>query len=710
MTRYLVLGFLLLPAVGRPQAEPAPAELGVMQVTAGRQPESQYQVPQAVTVMTGAEIAEDGPQVIAQALAYQTGAFFQQSGPGQGIVIVRGLKGSEVLHLVDGMRLNNAFFRNSPSQYVALVDPQNVGQLELLRGPNATIYGSDAMGGVLHVLTPEERFGGDGWGWRGSLRSRYESSDLERSARLQLAAGTGALSLSGGFSFSEFGQRKLAREGQSPDGAGGFTLEERVNDTAYESRGWDARMIWTPQGGHELMVSAHSFDIPELQRYFQTVPGYSGGDPSRAIAQFRNDRRFYHLRYRYAGVVGPFESLELHLGRQVMNDDRLDRRQDNSRDEFTFNRSTLDGFTAQAETGLGAHRLRYGLELYRDAVDSSAYRETPPDSGAYSYPNGTSFFSPFPDGSSALDFGAYLFDEWHASDDMLVEIGIRHTRHETEIARGDRAFGSKLDQDDFTGSAGLRYALTPSLAWTANVGRGFRAPNLFDLALTGQRANNRVVIANYDLKPESVTTLDTGLKAVAGRWSGELVVFHSDYGDRIVTVNPAYAEGAPQCPDDGDAATDGCAQNQNIAKSEYYGIESGARYAFDGALGFHATLNLTRGTQEQDGVRTPANRVPPVNGQVALEFGVASTVTVEPYLFWALRQDRLDPSDRADSRINPDGTPGYAVVNLRSAWKPTPESRVQLDLRNLLDHDYREHGSGIDGAGFGVGVSGEVRF
>jgi outer membrane receptor protein involved in Fe transport len=690
------------------EARAEPTQLETVQVTAGRQGASQYEVPEPVTVLDGPDVDAIAPQVIAEALAYQPGAFFQQSGPGQGIVIVRGLKGSEVLHLVDGMRLNNAFFRNSPSQYIALVDPQNVGRLELLRGPGATIYGSDAMGGVLQVLTPEQRFDGDDWQWRGAARTRYDSADLERSGRVALAAGTRALSVAGGISFSQFGQRKLAEPGQSPDGAGGVFLEDRVNDTDYRSRAWDIKGLWTPGEGHELMLSAQSFDLPALQRYFQTVPGFGGGAPARAIAEFRNDRRFYHLRYRAMLPVGFMEAVEVHVARQVMDDDRLDRRQDNSRDEFTFNRSTLDGLTAQAETPLGAHRLRYGAEWYRDAVDSSAYRESPPGSGAITYPNGTSFFSPFPDGSRADDLGAWVRDEWRAAD-WLLEGGVRYTRHETDIARGDRAFGARLMQDDFTGNLGLRYALTPAVAWTTNLGRGFRAPNLFDLALVGQRASNRVVIANLDLEPESVTTVDTGLKARIGGWSSELVAFYSDYDDRIVTVNPAFAEGAPECPDDGDPATTGCAQNQNIASSRYRGLEAGARYGFDGAVGLHVTLNYTRGEQRQDGVTTPANRVPPLNGRFALEFRPGATVSVEPWLFWADRQDRLDPNDLADSRIDPDGTAGYVVTNLRAGWTPRPELRLQLDLRNLLDQPYREHGSGIDGAGFGVALSAEYR-
>lgn len=690
-------------------AEEEAQRLDPVQVTAGRQASTVSLVMQPLTVLDAGEIAARNPQVLTEALRYEPGAFFQQSGPGQGVVIVRGLKGSEVLHLVDGMRLNNAFFRNSPSQYIALVDTQNVERLELLRGPYATVYGSDAMGGVVQVLTPEYRFAGQGWDWQGGVRAHYDSADLARSGRAYVAAGDQALSLSAGFSFGEFGKRRLAEPGQSPDGAGGFSLAGRVNDTDYLSRGYDVKALWSPAGGHELMVSAQSFEIPELQRYFQTVPGYSSGAPARAVAQFMNDRAFYHLRYRYTQPLGFAENLELHLARQVMNDDRLDRRQDNSRDEFTFNRSTLDGFTAQATTALGAHQLHYGLEFYRDHVDSNAYRESPPGSGALSYPNGTSFFSPFPDGSRADDAGIYLTDTWTLNQDWSLEGGLRYSRHETDIARGDRAFGATISNDDVTGHFGLRRALTPALAWTLNLGRGFRAPNLFDLALVGQRASNRVVVANLDLKPESVNSIDTGLKFRGRNLNGEFSLFYSDYDDRIVTVNPAFAEGTPECPDDGDATTTGCAQNQNIAKSRYYGFEGGLRYALSPAISLRGVLNYTWGDQEQGGVKSAANRVPPLNGQISASFS-RGRFGIEPIAFFAGRQDRLDAGDLADSRIDPNGTAGYAVLNLRSRWQVNDNLALQLDGSNLLDQHYREHGSGIDGAARGIAVSAEARF
>ena len=106
-------------------------QLEEQQVTASRSEAAAGEVAQAVTVVTRAQIERESPQTWTDLLRGQAGAFTQASGPGQGIVIVRGLKGSEVLHLVDGMRLNNAFFRDAPNQYLSLVDAYAVERIEV---------------------------------------------------------------------------------------------------------------------------------------------------------------------------------------------------------------------------------------------------------------------------------------------------------------------------------------------------------------------------------------------------------------------------------------------------------------------------------------------------------------------------------------------------------------------------------------------------
>ena len=91
-----------------------------VQVTATRTSRRDIDIAAAVTTVDEEEVLMLAPDVIAEMLRGEPGTFFQQTTPGQGIPIIRGLKGSQVLHMVDGMRLNNAFFRNAPNQYLGL--------------------------------------------------------------------------------------------------------------------------------------------------------------------------------------------------------------------------------------------------------------------------------------------------------------------------------------------------------------------------------------------------------------------------------------------------------------------------------------------------------------------------------------------------------------------------------------------------------------
>ncbi|MFA5941182.1 MAG: TonB-dependent receptor [Sinimarinibacterium sp.] len=669
------------------QAADDVVQLETQQVTASRSEAAADEVSQAVTVVTRAQIERESPQTWSELLRGQAGAFTQASGPGQGIVIVRGLKGSEVLHLVDGMRLNNAFFRNSPSQYIALVDPYNIERVELQRGPGATLYGSDAMGGVVQILTPEYRFHGEEWESAGKLRLQYGSADLSRVARVETAAGNREISLSGGFTFVDYGERDL--------GGGG-----REDLTDYLARGYDAKLLWTPASLHELMLSGQYFEYPKLARYFDVVGG-PGGAGEDIQSYFRpNDRQFLHARYRYLAPLAFLHGIEVHLGQQQIEDDRL-RQPNTSRIDTEQNLSTLDGLTLQAWTPLAdAVRLRYGVDLYRDSVDSAKQR-TSIESGET-----TPGISTFPDGARQDSLGAYLHADWQAMRRWAVDAGLRYSRVVTDLPATVVSEAADFSDDDFTWQLGSRFDLTEQLAWTATAARGFRAPNIFDLGTLGPRPNsNQINVPNPDLQPETVTSVDTGLRWHTRRWRTELTAFYVDYDDRIEAREPTgntIPEGELGCSE-----PDGCVevQSRNIAEARYWGIESAARWRND-IVDAYAVLNWTYGQELRDGEpTTAANRIPPLNGQLGAIFAAPYALAIEPYVLFADRQERLDDDDRNDVRINPNGTGGWATLNLRLAWAARDWLRLQLDGRNLLDKDYREHGSGVDAAGAGAILS-----
>ncbi len=689
--------------------------LAPVQVTATRAAESSFEVPQPVTVLTAAEISEKTPQVMAELLRGQPGVFFQQTGAGQGMAIVRGLKGSEVLHLVDGFRLNNAFFRTAPSQYIALLDPYNISQLEVLRGPNATLYGSDAMGGVVQITTPEERFSSDKPDYRTHVIGHYATADLAKVGRISHAIGNKTLSVSGGITTASYGNRDVGGRAQFANGNGGIDFNsKRAGPAEYTARSYDAKVLWSPLAAHEFMLSFQRYGVPSgFPRYNEVVPGskpiVAGENPARFESDYFNDREFYHLRYRYSAPLAFVDSLELHAGRQIIEDDRYDRFMPNAttiRQQLEYNRSTLDGLTAALTSSTGAHTLRYGVELYQDKVDSSILRKN--NSGAFTPSSSTSlaFKSRFPNGAETDNYGVYLSDAFKATDRLLIDLGVRGNKTDTTLPvapESDRTTGFEAKSTDYSAQAGLRYALTPVVAYTVNAGRGYRAPNVNDLAAVGSRSNNRYVVSNPDLDPETITSIDTGFKFNNASAYGELVGFYSKYDDRIDLISNAVPRGTGECPATGES--NDCSQNRNIQKAEYYGLEAALRYRLMPTLTAYATANYVHAKKKVNGITSPGNRVPPLNGVIGAEWKLAPTLVIEPSVWMNGTQDRLDSVDNADNRIANGGTAGFAVVNLRAGWTPNDTYKLQLFGENLLDKSYREHGSGIDGRGRGVGVT-----
>ena len=122
-------------------------------------------------------------------------------------------------------------------------------------------------------------------------------------------------------------------------------------------------------------------------------------------------------------------------------------------------------------------------------------------------------------------------------------------------------------------------------------------------------------------------------------------------------------------------------------------------------LNTYAVINYTRGEEQNHlGPVFPADRIPPLNGKLGLEYFFAGDWRIEPYLLFADEQDRLSPRDVRDPRINPNGTAGWGTLNLLLDWQATASMQLGLRLENLADKSYREHASGIDAPGRNVGV------
>ena len=649
-----------------------------VQVTATRTNERDIDISAAVTAIDEETALALAPDVISELLRGQPGAFFQQTTPGQGIPIIRGLKGSQVLHMVDGMRLNNAFFRNAPNQYLGLVDPFSAQRMEVVRGSQGSLYGADAMGGVLNILTHEPDYSGSNWQQESRLYGSYDSVDdgWVLSARTQ--GGKQGWGFAGGASYQDHSSRT--------SGSG-----ERLVPSAYKSKAADLKFVIDSSERSSLMFAVQGMEQPSTPRYDELVPGYGQDEPSSEQFLFEPNRRsFIHARFRLEGQSALFDQFEAHVARQVITDDRLTQDYGSPLIVTENNSSTLDGLTLQFNSSTASGmQLVWGAEFYTDAVDSDRYTQI---NGSTST---TEVRSRFPDGSSMDSAAVYLSGEWFASDNFDLNAGLRYSWFDIQLPADENHTEVALTPADLTGDIHAVYSLNPEVKLVANLGRGFRPPNIFDLATLGPRPGNRFNVVNTGLDPETVWSYDIGIKAETENLELEVFAFYLDYSNKITSV---YT---------GEVTADGrdIVRSENRNKVNIYGLEAATYWAIDDDVRVFAVINYTRGEEQDDlDLVFPADRIPPLNGKLGLEYFFNDNWRIEPYLLFADRQDRLSPRDVRDPRIDPTGTSGWGTLNLILDWQATTSIQLGLRLENLTDKTYREHASGIDAPGRNVGL------
>ena len=638
-----------------------------IQVTATRRPVDIREISAALTVVTTEEISR--AKVMTDSLAARPGVFLQQTTPGQGAAVIRGLKGSEVLHLVDGMRLNNAIFRNAPTQYMALVAPGTLDRIEIVRGASASLYGSDAVGGVVQALSRTPSF--DGSGHRGDAFLAFDTADLAKILRGAVEFGDESYAALISGEYLQTGNRRI----------GGGT---RIAPSGYESKGGRLAFSATPNDTESWLFDLQWARQPMTPRVDELVPGFGELEPSSAEFFFApNDRIFAHIRHtREQGLWNATWNID--LGWQRIVDDRISRNFQSSIRRYEENRSDLFGLTINANGEARSGDWVAGVEFYHDDVSSTRVEEDIVGGSVQSV------IPRFPDGST-VDQAALFGNYTHRfGSRQSLTGGLRFSAINTDLPAAGSVAATSVSQRDVSADLGWSLALNNATRLVANLGYGFRAPNVFDLGTLGERPGNRFNIPNPNLDSEHITQFDVGLRHQGERFDLDVMVFALHYTDRIASV----LTGAVTV--DGRDVT----QSRNVASADIIGIELGGKVVLGPTASVDFVLNYLRGEQsDESGIEVPGDRIPPLNGRLGLTWEASDDLTVEPFLVFAGEQDRLSPRDARDNRIDPGGTPAWLTANVRATWDLGNTFEISAGVENLLDKRYRVHGSGIDSVG-----------
>jgi len=656
---------LILLAVALTAAPPAESDDELIEqliVTATRRSTNVAEVAPAIST-TGSDTVIRH-KLATDALQSLPGVYLQQTTPGQGAAIIRGLKGSAVLHLVDGVRLSNAMFRTAPTPWFALVPATSVERLEVIRGTPASLYGSEAVGGVVQSVSRLPEFDFDDVEVLRDVAVGFDTAELQKSVRATLDIGTRRLA-------SSFSAEYLTTEDRRIGGG------QRIGPSDYTSKALRAVLHGTPEDDRSWFIDLHFLEQPETPRIDELVAGFGQTEPSSSEFFFAPNRRvFAHVQHDYIAPSGIDWKVDAAWQRIV--DDRTTRDFESIERQYEKNRSDLYGLTLNASGEAASLSWIAGIDLYHDEVRSSRYRENLDDGAITVRP------PRFPDGSTVTHAGLFTNLNFQLAERHNISTGIRYSDVEIDLPDG-----TTIAPNQLSGDLGWIYDVSDTWQLVANAGAGFRAPNIADLGTLGNRPGNRFNIPNTNLGAEDVTHGDLGIRHHSERWRLEVMVFKLKYSDRIISVSTGNLT-----PDGRDIV-----QSVNAASSSIHGVEAGLNASLTSRIRLEAVVNYTHGEQRISDTDEPADRVPPLNGRISLYYEHDDRWQFASWLVATSEQDRLSARDVRDVRINPDGTSGWGRLGASATWQDTSGWQVVLGVDNVFDKRYRVHGSGIDAPG-----------
>ena len=585
-----------------------------------------FQLATPVVVLDADTIEERQPDNATDLLRAEPGVDVNGVGPNQARPIIRGQRGLRVLFLEDGLRMNNPRRQTDFGEITGLVDVNQLSSVEVVRGPASVLYGSDAIGGVLNLVTRSPASGVAGW--QASLGLRAGSAGDQSKVDLGLGRSSDTVS------FSLLGSVREADDYEAASGTfGDITLENEtpVLDTGIEDDAASGSLVYQLGDSHSLRLRHNRYRADQTGFGLVEPELLGGGDPTRVriLYPFQD---FDRTVLGYEGVAlesAIADSVELKLYRQtnereLRNDIFIDigpafgpgPSSDVTADTLNFTDLDTVGLRAQLGKTTGDRGLlTYGLEIVDDDssnTDFSVITTTLRAAFPLTFICGPAgaippFSCVFEDTDSVANapnasnrhLGLFAQQEWLVTSKLTLTGGLRYAQTETaaEPTPGWDITGLDFDDDAVVGSLGAVYSVHPNVNLVASYGTAFRAPNIVERLFNGITPEGiGFQLLNPDLESEHSDNIDLGIKFRNRRAFVEAFYFDSEIDDAIIqfTLTPSDIAALP--PDvQQEISQSGVSfvvQQRNADVLKIDGFELAGGYRFDS--GFSVGGNYTR--------------------------------------------------------------------------------------------------------------------
>ncbi|MDY0190319.1 MAG: TonB-dependent receptor [Desulfuromonas sp.] len=646
-----------------------------MVVTATRSENSAFTTPISISVVNQEQIQEQNATIFNDMLDSVAGVTLSGSGPWDTTPTIRGMGTNRVLVLYDGDRETNLWAGRAP--LTPFIGSDDIERIEVLRGPASALYGSDAMGGVINIITKEVALAnGDTWQAQHRVGMYYSSVDDGLIGNYTVNAGGQGLGIRLNVTAQDHDNYEVG------DG-------DELPHSQFENKSLDLKTLYNINDHHSLKAELRINDINDM--------GVAQKDPEAPESHFT----LFNTRTYKLGYVGTDLGAVQRLETRLFHVDQKRRFQgdfpNTAKQVYNLKQNSIDttatGGSLQATFALGQHQQwTTGMEIVHETTDSDETQKT------FSTSNDTLkkllSFQPVPDGERD-HFGLFAQNEVTVTERWNLTIGGRYdyfaadaddvTMSQTSYTNSGASrvqavsnFSHEQDQA-VTFSLGSLYALSNSLHLTTNLATAFRAPDLFERYST-RGGGSQVIIGNPDLDAEYTYNADIGVKYLSARAKGYVSLFYNrinDYIDLVEQENSFLAN----------IPTYGYV---NVDNAEIYGVDAEGNFSLTQSFAVETAISWVEGKDRDNHAHLSA--IAPLNGRIGLCYSALLSKNIR----YTLRAQANLYDRQRNVSASESETPGYTTFDLHAglnfgSWAMLDAVKVNISLKNILDRGYRSH-------------------
>ncbi|MDU7388336.1 catecholate siderophore receptor CirA [Atlantibacter hermannii] len=599
-----------------------------MVVSASATEQNLKDAPASISVITQQDLQRKPVQNLKEVLKEVPGVQLTNEGDNRQGVSIRGLSSSYTLILVDGKRVNsrNAVFRHNDFD-LNWIPVDAIERIEVVRGPMSSLYGSDALGGVVNIITRKV-----GKSWHGTFtadttvqehRDRGDTWNGQFFTSGPLIDDVLGVKVSGNLAKREKDAQQQSSTGETPR-IEGFT-----------NRNANVEFNWTPNQDHDFDF-AYGRDRQDRD--------------SDSLAKDRLDRETW--------AIGHHGRWDLGNSELRFYGEKIDNNDPGSTSTITSESNTLDG---KYVLPIGAinQLLTFGGEYRHDSLTDPV-----------NLTGGTS------SKTSANQYALFLEDEWRIIDPLAFTAGLRMDDHET--------YG-----DHWSPRAYLVYNATDTLTIKGGWSTAFKAPSLLQLSpdwTTGSCRGACEIVGSADLKPETSESYEIGLYYAGEEgWldgvTASVTTFQNDIDDMINIDRTPNRNLAPTYSNFVGFNRDGepVFRYYNVNKARIRGVETELKVPFNDQ--WKLTLNYTY----NDGRDLSAGDNKPLS---SLPFHTANgTLDWTPLDDWSFYVSGNYTGEQRSTQAASTANGGYVIWNAGAAWQATKNVKLRTGVLNLGDKD-----------------------